>query len=150
MPKKKEPEKEAHHRKVYSPDIVSYKFEGTEGLAHTIAFALVAPFRIVSRVMHNIFVMPANIQDEFAEGLFVVAIVVGALGVVDLFVYGKWALLISQIPLLPISIVLRRKALLAVEQQAEEPTVDMSGASEEAKQMAASVYDDLEKLLKEK
>lgn len=130
-------------RKVYSPDITPYSFEGRGGLFHTIAYFIVSPFRLISRVMHNIFVMPANIQDEFAEGLLVVAACVSVLGLIDLLVYHKWVLLVSQLPLFPIAIKVRKNALEAKEIASTSRTVDID--TEQVSALVEGVYDELKK-----
>lgn len=133
--------------KVYSPDIKPYSMEGKGGLLRTISYIIVAPIRLVSRVMHNIFVMPANIQDEFAEGLMVVAGLTAILGLVDLIVFKKWVLLVSQLPLFPIAYKVRKDALSAKVVAKEKPVVDIDKA--EVAALATTVYDDLEKIMKE-
>lgn len=134
-------------RKVYSPDIHPYSFEGSSGLLNTISYLIVAPFRLVSRVMHNIFVMPANIQDEFAEGLFVVALLTSILGVVDLVFYHKWVLLISQLPLFPVAYYVRKKALAAKEVAKSKRTVEID--YDQVEELVSTVYNDLNKIVKE-
>lgn len=135
---------EQKNQKVYSPDIKPYSLEGKGGLLNTISYTIVSPIRLVSRVMHNIFVMPANIQDEFAEGLIVVAIATGVLGLVDLIVFKKWMLLATQIPLIPYAYKKRKDALSSKEVVKKKPVVDIDKAR--VTELAQSVYDDLEKL----
>lgn len=132
-------------RKVYSPDITSYNFEGNEGISHTIAYVLVAPFRIVSRVMHNIFILPADLQEQFASGLLLVAGIMTVLGIVDLVAFRKWVLVVSQLPLFPVALKMRRSAATAIEQQAEDPVIDVDRAH--ITEMATSVYDELNKII---
>ncbi len=145
MVKKEQKEPTQRRKKVYSPDIVVYDFEGAKGVSSTVAYVLVAPFRIVSRVMHNIFVMPANIQDEFAEGLLVVASLVSVLGLVDLVVAHKWVMLVSQLPLFPIAIGLRKRALEAVAKKGNDPIVDVD--KEEVLNRAYTIWDDINKVI---
>ena len=104
-------------------------------------------FRSVSRVMHNIFVMPANIQDEFAEGLFVVALLTSILGVVDLVLYHKWVLLVSQLPLFPVAYYVRKKALTAKEVAKSKRTVEID--YDQVEELVSTVYNDLNKIVKE-
>lgn len=134
-------------RKVYSPDITPYSFEGKGGLFNTISYFIVSPFRLISRVMHNIFVMPANIQDEFAEGLLVVACCVTVLGLIDLIVYHKWVLLVSQLPLFPIAIKIRKNALEAKDIASTSRTVDID--TEQVAHLIETVYDDLNNVVED-
>lgn len=133
--------------KVYSPDVVPYSFEGKRGIIGTVAYTFVAPIRLVSRIMHNIWVMPADIQDEFAEGLFVVAGIVAALGLVDLLVWHKWVLLASQIPLFPYAYFTRKAALEASELAHKKREVDFD--YEQIETLVGGVYDELNKVIKE-
>ncbi len=138
---------ESKSTKVYSPDIRPYSFEGKGGLLSTISYTIVAPIRLVSRIMHNIFVMPANIQDEFAEGLMVVAGCTAVLGLIDLILYGKWLLLVTQLPLFPIAYKIRQRALSSKAAAREKRTVDIDIA--QVTKLSNSVFDDLDKILKE-
>lgn len=139
--------KDSGKRKVYSPDIHPYSFEGKGGLLSTISYFIVAPIRLVSRLMHNIFVMPADIQDEFAEGLMVVAAATAVLGLIDLVVFHKWVLLVSQLPLFPIAYKVRKSALEAKKIAQEKPTVDIDTTA--VTDLVNTVYDELTKVIKE-
>lgn len=132
-------------KKVYSPDITSFSFEGNEGIAHIFAYVLVAPFRIVSRVMHNILILPANLQEQYARGLLIIGGFMTLLGAIDLIVFKKWVLLVSQLPVFIISHKMKQSAQYAIEQQAEEPIIDVD--REEVNAMAESVYEELDKIL---
>lgn len=133
-------------RKVYSPDIVVYSFEGRGGLIRTISFLLISPIRLVSRVMHNIFVMPANLQKRYADGLLVVATLTFALGLIDLFVYHIWCLAVSQIPLFFIALKLRNKAAIAEDISSEKREVDIDTGQVE--ELVETIYDDLDAIIK--
>lgn len=134
-------------RKVYSPDIVLYSFDGKGWVLGTITSILIAPFRLVSRVMHNIFVMPADIQDKYAEGLFVVAGLVSLLGFIDFIFFHKWVLLVSQLPLFPLAYKIRKSALKAKSISKKKRVVDVD--YDELEKLAEAVYDDLNKIIKE-
>lgn len=135
----------ADNRKVYSPDITSFKFEGSEGISKIVSYVLVAPFRIVSRVMHNIFILPANLEGQFADGLFVIAGIMTVLGLVDLIAFHKWVLLVSQLPLFPLGYKMRQSSAIAMEQQEEENIIDVD--KQEVRRQALEVYDELDKII---
>lgn len=132
-------------KKVYSPDITTYSFEGTDGVSRTFAYAIVAPFRIVSRVMHNICILPADLSERYADGLLIIATIMSVLGLIDLFVFHKWVLIVSQLPLFPIAFKMRNSARIAIDQQAEDPIIDVDKVK--VTEMATEVYDELDKIL---
>lgn len=103
-------EEDTGKRKVYSPDITPYSMEGNSGLFGTISSLIVGPIRLVSRVMHNIFVLSADMQKDYAEALIRMSVVFGFIGVCDFFVFHKWPLLIAQIPALILGLRLKNQA----------------------------------------
>lgn len=134
-------------RKVYSPDIEPYSFEGKNGILGTISYIIVAPIRLVSRVMHNIFVMPADLQVDFAEGLFVVAGAVSLLGLVDLLVWHKWVMLVSQLPLFPFAYKLRQSAIKSRGLAKKKRIVDVD--KEQVGELMETIYDELDKIIQD-
>lgn len=135
------------NRKVYSPDIVPYSFEGKGWALGTFASIVVAPIRLVSRVMHNVFIMPAGLMADYAEGLLIVAGATALLGLADLLLFHKWVLLFSQLPLFPVALRLRKSAVKAEKLSKEQRIVDMDEVQVE--ELLETVYDELEKVIKE-
>lgn len=135
------------NRKVYSPDIQPYSFEGKGWVLGTFASIVVAPIRLVSRIMHNIMVMPADLQVEYAQGLLVVAGAVTALGAIDLLFFHKWVMLLSQLPLFPVALKLRASALKASSASKELRHVDVD--RKQVEELTETIYDDLDKIVKE-
>lgn len=134
-------------KRVYSPDIEPYSFEGKSGLFNTISFIITAPIRLVTRVMHNLLVMPANVQEAYADGLLVVALLTAALGVIDYIMFHKWVLVVSQLPLIPLAIKVKKDATAARGAAKEKRKVDIDKGQISA--LVGTVYDDLNKVLKE-
>lgn len=100
--------------KVYSPDLQTFSLEGRSGIFGTIASIVVGPIRLLSRVSHNIMILPAGLLGSYAEGLLFVGVVVTLLGVVDLVFFRKWPLLVSQLPVLLAAVHFKAKARKAV------------------------------------
>lgn len=128
--------------KVYSPDLQTYELEGTTGLFGTIASLVVGPIRIVSRVMHNIMILPANLLDDYARGLLVISILFTGLGLADLIVFRKWPLVVSQIPVLIIAAVLRQRTSKAAIVAAQKREVEID--DEQVQELANSLYRELD------
>ena len=133
--------------KVYSPDIKPYSFVGRSGVFGTLLSIIVAPIRIVTRVMHTIFILPANMQEAYADSLMLISLMMAALGVLDLLFYHKWPLLVSQIPAFYYSTRLKKQAKqsTAIASVKREVDIDYDGVEE----LCESIYDDLEKIVKE-
>ena len=97
--------------KVYSPDMQVYEFEGKTGLFGTIASIVVGPIRLIMRVLGNIMVLPTRLMLSYSEGLLIVSGILLFIGAIDIIVYGKWPLLVSQIPALILALRLRAKSI---------------------------------------
>ncbi len=134
-------------KRVYSPDIQPYSFEGKSYFIGTIVSIVVAPIRIVTRIMHNIIVMPANLQRQYSQGLFIVAGLMTALGIVDFVWRQHWPLLVSQLPLFWVAYHLKRTAVRAEDVAEEQREIDIDHAQVE--ELINTVYDELDKILKE-
>lgn len=133
--------------KVYSPDIKPYSFEGRSGVFGTLLSIIVAPIRITTRIMHNIFILPSNLQESYADGLLLVSAAMAVIGIVDLFMYKKWPMVVSQIPAIYYAIRLKKQAMksTAIASAKREVDIDFDGVEE----LCESVFDDLEKIVKE-
>lgn len=133
--------------KVYSPDVTPYSFEGRSYFFGTLVSFVVAPIRLLSRVMHNIFILPANLQEGYASALLLVSGVLMALGVLDLFIFHKWPLLVSQIPALLYAMRLRRHANLSQRAAADLRKVEID--EEAVEEAAGEIYDEFSKILED-
>lgn len=103
-------DKEKPVPKVYSPDVTPYSFEGESYFLGTVLSFLVAPIRLITRVMHNIFILSADLQIGYANSLLIVSCAMTAIAVVDAMLYNKWPLLVSQPPLILLALWLRKRA----------------------------------------
>lgn len=133
--------------KVYSPDITPYSFEGRTYVFGTFLSFVVAPIRLVSRVMHNIFVLPANLQKDYAKGLLLVSSVLLGIGLLDLLLAHKWPLVVSQIPALMWAVRLKKQAEESENQSVELKSIEID--SELVQTKCSTIYDELEKIVKE-
>lgn len=133
--------------KVYSPDITPYSMEGKSGIFGTLLSIIVAPIRLLSRIMHNVFVLSAEMQGEYASGLFIVGTVMAALGLLDLLIYQKWPLLVSQVPVLYYAVRLKVQAQRSTIVAQEKREVDMQ--YEKVEELVNTIYNDLNKILEE-
>lgn len=132
--------------KVYSPDIKPYSFEGRSGLFGTLLSFIMAPIRIVTRVMHNIFVIPANLLEGFAMKWFYVSIVLLVIGLADLFLQKKWPLAVSQLPGIYLSLRLAKQARNSTEIAREKPevSIDIEQVTQECNKVLKDFDDILE------
>ena len=135
-------------KKVYSPDVSNYELDGETTVFKTASSLLVGPVRIVSRVMHNIMILPANLLASYAQGLLMVSAVMFLLGVVDYIVFQKWPLLISQVPAMLLALHLSKKAKRAIEVAQDKREVDINDA--EVVEMCNGIYDELDAVIGEK
>lgn len=131
--------------KVYSPDIIPYSFEGESYFFGTVLSFLVAPIRIVTRVTHNIFILPAQLQEGYANTLLLISGVLLGIGVVDVIFANKWPLLVSECIVLIYALWLRRNAHNSVKVfgAKREVALDEDAISE----VCSEVYDDLNKII---
>lgn len=95
---------------VYSPDLQTFDLAGDRGLLSTIASFIVGPIRLTIRVTTNIFLLPAELKGKYANSLLLTGIFLELLGLVDLLVYKKWPLFVSQIPVIAMAIQMRLSA----------------------------------------
>lgn len=135
------------NRKVYSPDITPYSMEGKSGVFGTLISLFVAPIRIVSRVMHNIFVLPANLVKDYANSLLVVGIVLEIIGVIDLLLFQKWPLCVSQVPVIWYALQLKNQAAKSVIVATKKREVDID--TEEVEELCNTIYKELDNIIKE-
>ena len=129
--------------KVYSPDIKVYSMEGRSGLFNTILTIIVGPIRLVTRVMHNIFILPANLLEDYANALMLCSIVVGGIGLIDLVVYKKWPLIVSQIVPLLYSLRLGRQAKASTFMAKKKRSVEIN--VEAVEELCGEVYTEIDK-----
>lgn len=132
-------------RKVYSPDIQEFSFEGMNGLLSIIFSLLIGPIRLLMRVMHNIMILPAELLASYANSLLLVSGSMMVLGIIDYLLYHKWPLLVSQIPTICIALWFRKKASSAVARSEELREVNIN--VEEVQEMCGKIYDELDSML---
>lgn len=132
-------------KRVYSPDIPTYSFEGQSYFLGTILSFLVAPIRIVTRVMHNIIILPADLKEDYAKSLMVTSTVLLILGIFDWVVAGKWMLCVSQVIPLIYAVKLKSSAHQSVELAREKREIEID--MDEVTNICESVYDELNVIL---
>lgn len=132
--------------KVYSPDLSNFELEGPSGVFGTIASFVTGPIRLVTRVFHNIPILPADLQKEYFNSLLFTSVAVTLIGVVDFVVYRKWPLLLSQLPLIFLSIKQSNKAARVLSQAQVKREVDID--QQQVAELCESVYDKIEDELK--
>lgn len=133
--------------KVYSPDIKPYSFEGKSGIFGTLLSIIMAPVRIISRVTHNVFILPANLQEGFADKWLLVSCILLAIGFLDFVIEKKWPLLVSQIPGIFLSLRLKRQASKSTEIATEKREVDID--IDQVTELCNSVYSEFESIVEE-
>lgn len=133
--------------KVYSPDIHPYSFEGRSGVFGTLSSIVVAPIRVITRVVHDIFILPANLLEEYAKSLMLVSIILLVIGLFDFFVYKKWPLVVSQLPAIYYAYILKRQASKSTQLALKKRTVDIN--TDNVEELCNTVFDELNKAIKE-
>lgn len=131
--------------KVYSPDIHPYSMEGRSGVFGTLLSFVVAPIRITTRVIHNIFILPANLLESYANALYSTALIIGCIGIVDLLLYKKWCVTVSQIPALYFATVLRKQARKSTQIALEKREVDID--YEQVQTLCNTVFEELNEII---
>lgn len=92
---------------VYSPDLQTYDLAGSRGLLSTVSSFIIGPIRLVSRVSTNIAVLPLSLAEAYGNSLLLVGTLFAAIGLVDLLVFKKWPLIVSQLPVIAYGLHLR-------------------------------------------
>lgn len=139
-------EDKSKESKVYSPDMQTYEFEGKSGLFGTIASIIVGPVRIIMRVLGNIMVLPAELMVSYAEGLLVVSGVLLAIGVFDFIAYGKWPMLVSQIPALILAFKLRAKSASVVKTMEVKSEVQID--TKQVEELCNGIVEELDQIVR--
>ncbi len=133
-------------KKVYSPDVVPYSFEGESYLLGTFMSIVVAPIRIVSRVLHNIVILPGDMQLGYSNSLLIVSSILMVIGLLDAMLVGKWPLFISQIPVLLYAMYLKKQATLSLRKKNVKRDIEIN--TEVVEEMCNSIYDDINNVLR--
>lgn len=133
-------------KKVYSPDVVPYSFEGESYLLGTFMSIVVAPIRIVSRVLHNIVILPGDMQLGYSNSLLIVSSILMVIGLLDAMLVGKWPLFISQIPVLLYAMYLKKQAMLSLRKKNVKRDIEIN--TEVVEEMCNSIYDDINNVLR--
>lgn len=128
--------------KVYSPDLQTFELEGPTGIFGTLASVVVGPIRLLLRVMHNIVILPAALLESYASGLLIVSVILLVTGIVDIIVFKKWPLLVSQIPAVLLAVRLKQKASRGV--QLAKAKVEVEIDDEQINELCNGIYDKLD------
>lgn len=131
--------------KVYAPDIQTFELDGPPGVFGTIASIVAGPVRIVSRVMHSMLVLPAKLLKSYGDGLLLTGAVLGVLGILDLVLYAKWPLAVSQIPVVFAGLWYRNKAAQCLPEDAPKREVEID--NEQVNELVNSIYSELDLVL---
>ena len=131
--------------KVYSPDLSNFELSGPTGVFGTIASIVTGPVRLVTRVLHNIPILPADLLKEYYQSLFITSTTLACVGLVDLVFYNKWLLFVVQIPLIGISLTQPKKINKILKAASVKHEVEFD--SQRVADMCEKVYDDIEKEL---
>lgn len=131
--------------KVYSPDLQTFELDGPTGAYGMIASLFVGPLRLLTRVVHNVMILPADLLSSYASGLFVTSSVLLVIGIIDLVLYHKWPLVVSQIPVLAISVYLSNKAKAAVVKANVKAEVEID--DEQVEELCNSLIPELDKIM---
>ena len=130
------------NKKLYSPDIKVFSFDGPSGIFNIMSSLLVGPLRVIMRVMHNITLLPATLLEDYANTLMITGGALTLLGVLDLIVFGKWPLVVSQIPVLCLAWYLKSKSNRSIVAHRERREVVID--EEALKSICESVYDKID------
>ena len=128
-------------RKIYSPDLKTFDLEGSSGVFNTLSSIIVGPVRIVTRVMHNIMILPPNLLQAYTRSLQIVGCIMAIFGVVDLVVFRKWPLLVSQIPVVIVATRVNKQASKASAKTRKKHKVEIH--YEEVQTLCESIYDEI-------
>ena len=82
---------------VYSPDLQTFDLSGNRGLLSTASSFIVGPIRLVIRVTTNLFMLPSHLVGTYANSLVITSAVFTILGAIDLLMFRKWPLIVSQV-----------------------------------------------------
>ena len=129
----------------YAKDIAVYSFEGATGIAGTISSLLVAPIRIMVRVPQSIAVLPCHLLKQYSEALFLVGCFALSVGLLDLALYKKWVLLVSQIPIILLAVYLRRISSRPNKKAEDKRTVEFD--DEQIVELCDSIYPELDAVI---
>ena len=130
---------------VYSPDLKNRSLDGDIGTFNLVASFLVGPLRFLLRVVHNIFILPADLMLEYTNGLFMTGVVVMGIGVLDYLLYRRWPLMVSQIAVLAIAVLLRKNAMKGIEAANQKRQVEMDTAQVE--EFCDQIYEELNTII---
>ena len=125
----------------YAPDLLEFELEGEKGIFSLITSFIVGPIRLVSRILHNIAFLPADLAKSYSNGLIAVASMMVFIGIVDLLFFGKWPVLVSQIPVCAMALRFRKKATKAISVTAEKREVHID--NDQVNAMCETTYDEM-------
>lgn len=139
------PETEKPKLKVYSPDLQSFSLEGRSGIFGTLASLIVGPIRVISRVAHNVMILPADLLASYAEGLLITGIIFELLGIVDYIFFDKWPLLVSQVPVIASALHLKAKARRAIVISETKHEVEID--TDQVTELCNTIYGELDAIV---
>lgn len=131
--------------KVYSPDLQTFSLEGRSGIFGTLASLIVGPIRVISRVAHNVMILPADLLASYAEGLLIVGVVLEVIGIADYVFWHKWPLMVSQLPVIASAIHLKAKAkkAIVIAETKHEVEIDLDQVTE----LCNTIYQELDAIV---
>lgn len=133
--------------KVYSPDLQTFELDGPTGVFGVVAALLVGPLRLITRVVHNVMILPADLLASYASGLFVVGAIMTVIGAIDLVFYRRWPMLVSQIVVLGLAIMLKSKARVASEKADVKAEIEID--DKKVEDLCNSLVPQLDAIIKE-
>lgn len=126
----------------YSPDIDEFSFEGASYFFGLIASIVVAPIRLVMRVMHMIALLPAKLMVVYLRYLIGVSVAMVVVGVVSFIFDGKWIILASQAIVLVASLFLSTTLKYDAEDESSVRQLDID--EEEVEAICNGIYEELD------
>lgn len=126
----------------YSPDIDEFSFEGASYFFGLIASIVVAPIRLVMRVMHMIALLPAKLMVVYLRYLIGVSVAMVVVGVVSFIFDGKWIILVSQVIVLVASLFL--STTLKYDEEDESSVRQLDIDEEEVEAICNGIYEELD------
>lgn len=127
---------------VYSPDLQTYDLAGSRGLLSTVSSFIIGPIRLVSRVSTNIAILPSSLTKAFGNSLLIVGGCFSLLGLVDLLLFKKWPLLVSQVPVIIYGLQQRRsgESSLKKEKAKREVVVDTEALNDYCNTLETEIH----------
>lgn len=133
---------------VYSQDLVTFDIDGNHSLIFTIISVIISPIRLIMRSVHNIVIMPDTLKLHYYEELLKISAILAAIGLIDLVVYHKWVLIISQIPVILYSLK-RIPSLKIIEEKEEVELQEIEIDTKKVEVECNKIFDILDDILQQ-